>query len=499
MALPTLPSYWHSRSRVLEQQIVRHREQEARLRHQWDLTSQYFKQSNVCSSKQAQWSSRQSYQKSMSAFHQEKQKEEKKKNLDRRRELLRKLLQEERDVLEAELKELSENKEPTFIKMRERTEELKSAREGRQKKLADELLYENWKRNNVKLREVESNLLKNHVVDTWGEQVSTRIKEKDDEKVEKKRFENEYERARKEAIERMKKEEEKHRQEEQERANILRQQIDELKLKDLEAKKLKTEHENLLRQQWEIEQLEEERRKMEEHRKKVELGKFLSRQYNAQMKRRAKMVQEELEMDMKILSALINKEDDNQRLQSARREQAIADAAWMKRVIEDQLHLERQREAELDTLFREEAKQVWEKREAEWERERNARNRLMKEVLTGRQMQIQEHIERNHLAQMESLKDREQLISELEVVRQLTTRDKKEEQEQKTARRTELEAQIAEHRLREKEAILQQKDEENELKLAEELENGLLQQEADIMTQRGYNQKIYSRPRNAWT
>lgn len=55
---------------------------------------------------------------------------------------------------------------------------------------------------------------------------------------------------------------------------------------------------------------------------------------------------------MKILSALISKEDEEQRLQSARREQAAADAAWMKRVIEEQLRLERQREAEIDTMFR---------------------------------------------------------------------------------------------------------------------------------------------------
>lgn len=36
----------------------------------------------------------------------------------------------------------------------------------------------------------------------------------------------------------------------------------------------------------------------------------------------------------------------------ARREQAQADVAWMKRVIEEQLQLERAREAELQMLLR---------------------------------------------------------------------------------------------------------------------------------------------------
>ncbi|KAM8962005.1 trichoplein keratin filament-binding protein [Pelodytes ibericus] len=499
MALPTMSSRWHSRSRVLEQQIVHQREQEARFRHQWDLTNRYFQHSNVCSGKQAQWSSRQSYQQSMNAYHREMQKEEKKKNLERRREQLRKLLQEERDLLEAELKELCYNKDPAIREMRERTEELKSAREERRKMLAEELLYERWKQNNVKLREIESNLHKKHVVDAWGDQLTERNQEKSAEEEERKKFENQYELARKEALKRMKKEEERRRQIEEEQAEILRQQMEELKLREMEAKKLKKQQDDLMRQQWEVEELQEERRKMEEQRKKTELGHFLNRQYNAQMKRRAQLVQEELEMDMKILAALISKEDDEERLHTARREQAAADAAWMKRVIEEQLHLERQREAELDTLFREEAKQVWAKREAEWERERNARNRLMKEVLTVRQLQIQERIEQNKLAQKESLKNREQLIRELEVAKQLTSREKIEEEAQKTARKIELEAQISERRLQEKEVRLQLEEDEKENKLAEDEENDLLHQEVQVMTQRGYQNKVFSRPRNAWT
>ncbi|XP_069817454.1 trichoplein keratin filament-binding protein [Dendropsophus ebraccatus] len=499
MALPTLPSSWHSRSRMLEKQIVRHREQEARFRHEWDLANRYFKQSDVCSSKQAQWSSRLSYEQSMNAYHREKQKEEKKRNLERRREELRKLLQEERDLLEAELRELSRNKDPDLASMREKADGLKSAREERRKKVADELLYEQWKMNNMKLREVESTLHKKHVVDAWTEQVTEKDQKKIVEEEEKKRFENQYELARKQALENIKKEEERRRQAERERADILRQQMEELKLRDLEAQKLKKEQEDLLRQQWEVEELQEERKKIEEHRKKSELGHFLSRQYTAQMKRRAQMVQEELEMDMKILAALISREDEEQHVQSARREQAAADAAWMKRVIEEQLHLERQREAELDTLFREEARQVWEKREAEWERERNARNRLMREVLSERQLQIYEKIEQNKRAQRESLKSREHLIQELEEFKQLTAREKKEEEEVKTARRQELEAQISERRLQEREAMLLLEEEEREQKLVEEQENYLAEQEAEIMTQRGYQKKMFSRPRPAWS
>lgn len=58
------------------------------------------------------------------------------------------------------------------------------------------------------------------------------------------------------------------------------------------------------------------------------------------------------EIDRQILSALLEKEEEDQSRQSARRGRAVADVAWMKKVIEEQLQLEKEREAELETIFR---------------------------------------------------------------------------------------------------------------------------------------------------
>ncbi|XP_014432589.2 trichoplein keratin filament-binding protein [Pelodiscus sinensis] len=499
MALPTLPSAWPSHSSALEKRIVRQREQEARWRQQWELHSRYFQQSGVCSSKQNQWGSRQSYQQSMNAYHRQKIKEEKKINLDQRREQLRKLLYEERELLADELRELRLTKESNMNKIRERSDDLKSAKEERRKKVAEELLYEHWKKNNIKLREIESELHKKHVVDAWGDQLTEKKQQEATEKEEKRRYENEYEIARREALERMKQEKEKRRLEEKKRAEVLLQQMEELKFRELEAKKLKKEQENLLKQQWELEELEEERKQMEACRKKLELGRFLRHQYNAQLKRRAQQIQQELEMDRQILLALLEKEDEDQLLHSARRERAVADAAWMKHVIEEQLQLEKEREAELETIFREEAKQVWEKREEEWERERKARDRLMNEVLAGRMCQIQEKMELNRHAQEESVKYREQLIRELEEAKELTQLEKEEEEELKTARKQELEAQLTERHLQEQDELRRQREEEEEARLAEQHCEKLVQQEAKHMTEQGYHRKFYGRPKTAWT
>lgn len=58
------------------------------------------------------------------------------------------------------------------------------------------------------------------------------------------------------------------------------------------------------------------------------------------------------ESDHKILAAFLKGEQEKVSTEGARRERVFADAAWMNRVIEEQLELERDREAELDFLHR---------------------------------------------------------------------------------------------------------------------------------------------------
>lgn len=477
----------------------RQHQQEDQFRQQWEQNSRYFRTWDIHNSKQIEWSSKISYQRSMHAYHCEKMKEEKRKILELRRERLRELLLEEQDLLAAELDELRLSMGLREQRLREQHQDLKSAREEQRKLIAERLLYEHWKKNNPKLRELELDLHKKHVINSWATQKEEKKKQQEaTEKQENKRLENQYAAARREAEARMRVEEERRQLEGRLQAEALRQQMEELKQKEMEATKLKKEQENLLRQRWELERLEEERRQMAALRRKTELGRFLKHQYNAQLNRRTQEIQEELEVDGRILQALLEKEGELQQVELARREQARADAAWMKQVIEEQLQLEKAREAELQQLLREEAKEMWEKREAEWAREQVARDRLMSEVLTGRQQQILEKIEQNRRAQEETLKHREKLIRSLEEGKQLAQRAKEESEELKLARKQELEAQVAERQGQEWEAARQEEEEEEEARQAEEHSNALLQQEAKTMAEKGYQPKLHGHLRIAW-
>lgn len=455
----------------------RRREQEARSRLQWESYSRSFARAAICCSAQARWSAPRGPRSPSSG------RREAAERLGQRRERLRELLSAERDALEAELQP-GRGTEPAG--MRERCAELRAAREGRRRQVAEQLLREHWKQNCAELREVESELHTKSVAESWGEQLKQKQQQEAMEREERELYENEYEIAQREALERIRQEEEKRQLEDKKQAEMLLQQIEELKLREAEATKLKKEQENLLKQQWELQSLEEERKQMEEHRKKTELGRFLMHQCDAQLKRRAQQIQEELETDRQILLALLEKEGEDQRRQSERRERAVADAAWMRRVIEEQLQLEKEREAELQIIFREEARKVWEKREEQWKKERMARDRLMNEVLAGRQLQIQAKMELNRQAQEESIKHREQLLKELEEAKELTRQEREKEKELKTARRQELEAQLTERRLQEQEKQERQREEEEEERLNKQRCAELVQQEARSMAEQGY-------------
>lgn len=72
---------------------------------------------------------------SMSAYHKERLMEEKKASLEQRRNRLRAMLQEEQDRLEAELKEVVPDRSTLASQLVQKTEELRTAREERRKKV----------------------------------------------------------------------------------------------------------------------------------------------------------------------------------------------------------------------------------------------------------------------------------------------------------------------------------------------------------------------------
>jgi len=498
MALPTMNGFWSSRKNVYEQAIVHHRNREDDFRSQWKNTSNYFKTSNVRAAKQQAWSSTEAFQnKCIDAYQSSVENDVKAASLKRRRDKLASLIQRETQAYQAELRGLSSSNFDRLEQMKERANGLKSAREEKRQKLAQEKLYEHWRENNPDLRTVESKLLQEHVVEEWGDQKVEKQQRLELAKKENLELEKEMEKERLFALEFERQREQEKLDEEKTMAQVLKEQMMEFKAREAEAAEWKRLQEDLLVQRWELEKIEEAQKQREmEHRKK-NLGRALLRQHKAQMMRKSRLVQEELNQDRKLLESLIEKENQNNEIQTARREKARADAKWMKEVIDEQLRLEKAREAELDMLYQDEAARMWQKREGEWERERQARQRLMAEVLESRQEQIGWRLEELKEQQEESLQRREQLVKEMEIARMLDEQEEEDRRMGQATTRLELREQI--NTKKEQEA-LQQKEKKTEFRdqLVEEQEyEDLLKQETERMRIQGFTPRDHSR-RQAW-
>merc|ERR1719215_801533 len=146
---------------------------------------------------------------------------------------------------------------------------------------------------------------------------------------------------------------------------------------------------------------------MEARRKNTQLKRFLHHQYKAQMLRRSQQIQEELEMDRQILENMKIEEDRRNSIENERIKRVKNDVEFMKEEVRRQMKMNRERDEEMDILYREEARRMWQKREEEWSRERNARKKLMDQVLNERRVQIETRSEKIREKQRELIEERE--------------------------------------------------------------------------------------------
>ncbi|RUS79147.1 hypothetical protein EGW08_013094 [Elysia chlorotica] len=498
MALPTMTGYWSSRKNIYEQAIVSQRNREDDFRNKWSDTANYFKKSDVRAAKQNAWSSTQAFQdRCMSAYEESVDRDVKSSNLKRRRDKLGRLLAEENQAFQDELKGLSRPSTARLEDMKARADGLKSAREEKRQKLAEEKLYQHWRENNPELRKAESEMLNEHVVGEWGDQMCEKEERLESARQENEVFARQMEEERLAALELERQREEARLTEQKSLKEVLREQMLEFKTREAEAKQWRLHQEELMRQKWELEQIEEQQRQREEERRKKDLGRALLRQHKAQMMRKSRVIQEELEQDRQLLESLIEKETENATLQTARREQSRADAQWMKQVIEDQLKLEKAREAELDMLYQEEAARMWQKRESEWEKERQARQRLMAEVLEERQAQISDQLHELQQQQEESLVRREELVREMELAQREARQEEEDRERGKLTTRVDLEEQMHNRQRQEAEARERERFELRHERKEEEDYEDLLRQETQRMRLQGFTPRDHSR-KQAW-
>jgi trichoplein keratin filament-binding protein len=121
---------------------------------------------------------------------------------------------------------------------------------------------------------------------------------------------------------------------------------------------------------------------------------------------------------------------------------AKADAENMIQVLNQQLRLEKEREAELESMFQDEAAKEWDKRNMEWDRERLARENLMKQVLNERNEQMNYKLNFLQQQKLESLQRREELVKDMEKTQKLAIIEREKSAQIKQERKEDIESQL---------------------------------------------------------
>ncbi|XP_072166700.1 cilia- and flagella-associated protein 53-like [Diadema setosum] len=334
--------------------------------------------------------------------------------LEDRRQRLRELLAAEEVAYLAEMEASQETLLERQAKMRERAKFLKEKREKERLQIVAEKLDQKWREECEELRATLTRRHMDEVCMERSDQLATKARIEAHEREVEMMYADLWEKDRlaKEA------KEEKIAQAQHvrnhEMLDVLQKQMAAIDAKRQEEKRLKIEGGRLRKEETKLRKLEEQRALAEKRALQREMREGLDQNVKLKAKRMANEVQEELALDMKILEKLLE-DSRNEAMEIAQRKKELREEDQRYRqYLKDQMLMEQEREAEIDRMISSEVERQWQKRLAQWAKERKARKRLMEEVLAIRQQQVTERLAANAKAQEELAKERAEMQAAME-------------------------------------------------------------------------------------
>lgn len=508
MALPTLPTYLELKKVNFNQDFLRNKHTNTfDYREKWSNASKYYNNSNNLASQHQSWTSDKSFSSSMNAYSKqqdesEEQKQQRIQSLKARQFKLKNLFSNDLASYENELKDIRVNGKDNSNSadaIKNRIDNLKSAKEEDRKRLAEEKLYQAWRENNPEIRQIESKQLEKHVTNAWTDQMKEKqeavrlLEAEDNEYLRYLELEKQKAQDLDLELQRLKL------NREVELKEILKQQMIELKQREAESEILHREENELMQDQYEILKLNEQRIAINQANARQEYGRALLRQHKAKLRQRAKEIQESLELDLRILQMIADTQEKQKHLDVEKRLKAKADAENMIQVLNQQLRLEKEREAELDSMFQDEAVKEWDKRNMEWERERVARENLMKQVLNERKEQMNFKLNLLQQQKEESLQRREELVKDMEKTQALAIREREKSARLKQERKEDIESQITSRKETVfKENIVSDIEKYEQEQIKENQYKQFMNIEKDKQIQAKFEPKSFARKKVSW-
>jgi len=339
--------------------------------------------------------------------------------IEDRRERLRDLLVEEEQEYLAEMSDKEETVLERQAKMRTRAKVLKEKREHERLQVVQEKLEQQWREQCEELRSTMSKRHQDQVAAERLEQLKIKDSMESAQKEEDKLWSDLWYA---DMMAKASKEEQQTQRQmsaNRDMLDVLNKQVAAMAAQKQEEESLKEEEALLLREQSELRKLEELHAAEEKRRRQEETKQNYDRSLQMKSRKAAREMQEQLAFDLKILEQLLE-DSRNEAMEDAKRKRELREEGqryrnYLRQMKEDEDAYANQ----LERLVDGEVEKAWQKKLAQWRLEKEARRKLLHDVLEGRKQQVHDKLLRNNQLLEEISKEREDLAGRIEQNRQL--------------------------------------------------------------------------------
>ncbi|XP_066458657.1 cilia- and flagella-associated protein 53 isoform X2 [Eleutherodactylus coqui] len=400
---------------------------------------------------------------------------------EERRDRLKALLETEELEHIKEMESMSETTLERQAKIRERAKSLRERREKERLAIVAEKRDQQFREQCEELRVLKSKMHENEVCSERMAQLALKEELDRQRKEEDILFAELWEKDRLAKVEHEEKKTQRQMELNREMLDVLQVQRAAAEAQRMEEKRLKEEEAYLLVEQRKLMKLEAERAQREKQQKQLQVRNTLDKSIRLKMKRLAKEQQEELALDMKIMEQLMQGSQDGTQEKHLRKMELQREQQIYRQYLAKQLEEEKRQEKEMDMLIEAELKKSWAKRTEQLRLEKEARNRLMKEVMETRRQQIEEKLQ-------QIAKEQEELACDKELLEMAIAEHKQLEKERNTR-------QMQNAKLYQQQLLSQVSYQQLQRKV--EKEEDRREYESGLQAERSYQQKlqdILSRP-----
>lgn len=413
--------------------------------------------------------------------------------LEQRKEKLRQMLCAEDEQYRRELDGLQETSAEKAQRMVKYARELKANREEQRQKFAQEQLERQWRLGCDDLRDLEGEQFRKYCLDKVQEQRVEKVNDRIAARDEEERWAAQWEAERMRKVERDAREIRERKAFNYETKMDLMQQMQGKRQDDVNRLKAQEEERKAFREKLE----NDEREALAEQRRRAQAKKAQMDRIQAdnQMQTDAKSEQQRLakEQELKDLEQAMAEHKADLAQRADEKKKMREDMMRYRKYLEERKVHEAEIERELEKLCQEEMERANAKRDMQWLREKNAREKLMVDVYEGRYKQIKEREESAYRQEMEVYYDRQCMDREIEAANKEELAEDLKIKEDQVKRRHQLNRQ-KEHNQNRRQLEDAQKFREEEMSVqAERQYRGFLERERRVFEAKAYKPQTFGR------